>query len=109
MQLLGVQAVKGDQISLARTNAAHLGQGGTRLSEEGSEASFEGALMRAMDGVSGKQMDAERLSQRMITDPDSVDAHDLTIAQAEANMSLNIARTIIDRVVRGWKDVLNAR
>jgi flagellar hook-basal body complex protein FliE len=28
---------------------------------------------------------------------------------AEANLSLNIARTVMDRVVRGWKEVINTR
>ena len=35
----------------------------------------------------------------MLVDPDSVDAHDVTIAMAKANLSLNITRTVLDRVV----------
>ena len=45
----------------------------------------------------------------MITDPDSVDAHDVTTAMARANLSLNIARTVMDRIVKGWKEVINLR
>jgi flagellar hook-basal body complex protein FliE len=47
--------------------------------------------------------------EAMLVDPDSVDAHDVTIAMAKANMSLNITRTVLDRVVRGWKDIINTR
>jgi len=47
--------------------------------------------------------------EAMLIDPDSVDAHDVTIAMAKANMSLNITRTVLDRVVRAWKDIINTR
>ena len=35
--------------------------------------------------------------------------HCATIAQAKAGMSLNIARTVLSRVVQGWKDIINTR
>jgi flagellar hook-basal body complex protein FliE len=38
-----------------------------------------------------------------------MDPQDITIAQAKAGMSLNIARNILNRVVQGWKDVINTR
>jgi flagellar hook-basal body complex protein FliE len=38
-----------------------------------------------------------------------VDAHEVTLAMSRANMSLNIARTVLDRVVRAWRDLINTR
>ena len=38
----------------------------------------------------------------MMIDPDSVDVHDVTIAMAEANLSLKLAQSVIDRVIRSW-------
>jgi flagellar hook-basal body complex protein FliE len=77
----------------------------------GSEqaASFEDAMLKAMDGVNALQADSSNALEAMLTDPDSIDAHDVTIAMAKANMSLNITRTVLDRVVRAWKDILNTR
>jgi flagellar hook-basal body complex protein FliE len=46
---------------------------------------------------------------KAITEPDSVDIQDITIAEAKANLSLNITRTLLDRIVRGWKEVINTR
>jgi flagellar hook-basal body complex protein FliE len=45
----------------------------------------------------------------MITDPDSVDVHDVTISLAEANMALNITKAVLDRVVRAYRDITSAR
>ncbi|MDR1867163.1 MAG: flagellar hook-basal body complex protein FliE [Treponema sp.] len=70
---------------------------------------FEEAMLRALDNVSTDQQKAETLIQAAITDPDSVDVHDITIAQAKASLSLNISRTVLNRLVQGWKDIINTR
>lgn len=72
-------------------------------------AGFEDALLKALDKVDSYQAESEDLLQRMVVDPDSVDAQDVTIAMAEANLSLNLAKTILSRVVTAWKDVINSR
>ncbi|MDR0910577.1 MAG: flagellar hook-basal body complex protein FliE, partial [Spirochaetaceae bacterium] len=59
--------------------------------------------------VSARQQSVAALQQQAITDPDSVEAHQITIAQAEAQMSLNIARTVINRLVQGWQETINMR
>jgi len=45
----------------------------------------------------------------MLVDPESIEAHEVTIAMSKASMSLNITRTVLDRVVRAWKDLINTR
>jgi flagellar hook-basal body complex protein FliE len=71
--------------------------------------SFDDAMLRALDSVSGAQNFADNLAERAIVDPGSVDVHDVTIAQAEAEMALSITRTVLNRVVQGWKDLINTR
>jgi len=71
--------------------------------------SFEQALLQSMDRVSGMQQTASRLQQEAIINPDSVHAHDVSIAQANANMSLNITRNVLNRLVQGWRDIINTR
>jgi flagellar hook-basal body complex protein FliE len=110
----GAMAPAGDVVKMNRTRKAHLDLDGNSASaaEAAGEAgapSFQNALIRAMDGVNAKQMSSTEITERMLTDPDSVDAHDVTVAQAEANLSLNIARSVIDRLVRGWKEIINSR
>ena len=71
--------------------------------------SFEDALLQALDKVSSSQLNASKLQQEAIINPDSVDIHDITIAQAEASMALNITRNILSRLVQGWRDLINTR
>jgi len=70
---------------------------------------FEQAMLQALDKVSGTQQYASALQQEAIVSPDSVDAHDVTIAQGMAAMSLDITRTILNRLVQGWNNLINTR
>jgi flagellar hook-basal body complex protein FliE len=70
---------------------------------------FTDVMLNSLDRVSGYQQFASNLIQTSIVDPDAVDVHDLTIAQAQASMALNITRNILSRVVQGWRDIINTR
>ncbi len=72
-------------------------------------ASFEQTILKAFDQMNEKQVKTSDLAQQMIVDPESVDAHDVTIAMAEANLSLKLAQTVIDRVVKGWNEITTTR
>jgi len=70
---------------------------------------FEQSMLQALDKVSGAQLNVSELEKEAIINPDSVDIHDITIAQAEASMALGITRNILSRLVQGWKDIINTR
>jgi flagellar hook-basal body complex protein FliE len=70
---------------------------------------FEHAMLQALDKVSGSQLHASELQKEAIINPDSVDIHDITIAQAEASMALGITRNILSRLIQGWRDLINTR
>jgi flagellar hook-basal body complex protein FliE len=70
---------------------------------------FEQTMLQALDQVSVLDVFAADLAQRAIIEPDSVDIHDITIAQAKAGMALDISRNILSRLVQGWKDIINTR
>lgn len=71
--------------------------------------SFEQTLLGAFDSMNAKQIKSEDIAQQLIVDPDSVDVHDVTIAMAEANLSLKIAQTVIDRVIKDWNEITTTR
>ncbi|MDR2783582.1 MAG: flagellar hook-basal body complex protein FliE [Treponema sp.] len=114
-----------DSLQLTVTNSKHImpvngnpfpsGQQIITLEENiGSEAviragQFDDMMLRALDQVSVDEQYADALIQKAIVDPDSVDTHDITIAQAKASMSLNITRTVLSRLVQGWRDIINLR
>lgn len=103
-------------LELNRSNPAHIGT--KPLSQvvssyvDGSEnkkGSFETFLMDAVNRMNSNQVDVAKIQEQVITDPDSVDIHDVATAMAKAQMSLNLAQTVIDRLVSGWTELSQNR
>lgn len=71
--------------------------------------SFENYLIDALNTVNDNQMQVDKLQEKLITDPDSIDIHDVTIAVSKARMSMNLAQTVIDRLVTSWNEISTTR
>ena len=101
---LNADQVAGDIFKLKVTDPRHFGGEAKAPSKD-----FGSLLMQGLNDVNSSQKAYEQLSVQAITDPDSVDPHDITIAGAEANLSLNIAKNVIDRVIRAYRDITSLR
>lgn len=73
------------------------------------EKTFGQYLTDAISSMNSDQTNVTKLQQQVITDPDSVDIHDVTIAISKAKMSLNLAQSVIDRMIQGWNEVTTTR
>ena len=108
-------------LNLVRTESAHQENGvfssskitsfenSAKSSIEKTRRSFDEYLMEAFKNMNQNQVDVEHLQEKVITDPESVDIHDVTIAMSKAKMSLNLAKTVIDRLVQGWSEITTTR
>ncbi len=105
---LGIEQVSGDLFRMKTTSSRHvMGMNETPLDE--GKKDFGSLLADSLQDVNGLQQDYAALSQQAITNPESVDPHDITIAGAEANLALNITKNVIDRVIRAYKDLTTLR
>ncbi len=73
------------------------------------EKDFGDLLLKALDDVNTLQLEPERLNEKMLTDPNSVDIHDITLASAMATLSLSITKELMDRAIRAYKEIINVR
>ncbi|MBP5463580.1 MAG: flagellar hook-basal body complex protein FliE [Treponema sp.] len=106
-------------LELNRTHPAHLGTkalgvtdafaGNEKKTASPEDGSFEHYLLDAMEKLNTQQTDVDKLGEKLITDPDSVDIHEVTIAMAKAPMSLTLAQTGVDRVITGWTNLSQTR
>ena len=71
--------------------------------------SFQSYLLDALESVNNQPLDVTQVQEKMITDPDDVNVADVTIAMAKARMSLNLAQSVIDRLVTGWNEITTTR
>ena len=81
----------------------------TEQEKKAGKASFADYLMEAANYVNEKQQTSSDMAEKLVLDPDSVDVHDVTIAMAEANLSLSIAQTVIERVTKAWTEITTTR
>ena len=105
---------------MTRTNSAHVGNAplssltgdnpsAAEVGVEKTRGSFEQYLIDAVSNMNNQQIDVGTMEKKLITDPDSVDIHDVTTAMAKAQMSLSLAQTVIDRLVNGWSEITTNR
>ena len=112
----------GDVVKLARTNPRHLGgigeptaaagaafPGGQVGATSAAEQKFGDLLLGALGTVNDSQLTAMNLSQRMVTDPASVNVEDVTIALADANLALSMTKAIVDRALAAYREIINIR
>lgn len=109
MNLFERTDVTGHHMSIRRTHPNHLAGRYEPLPPRHEAGSFRDALVGSLEEVNGLQRAHENLSVQAIIAPDSVEAHDLTIAAAKANTSLSITRNVVDRVVQAYRDITNLR
>ena len=97
--------------SVEKVNKVGAGSQTPELSRTGTfrGKSFENYLVEALDSVNSQQQNVSSLQQKVITNPDEVDIHDVTIAMSKAQMSLNLAKSVIDRLVSGWNEISTTR
>ena len=111
-------------LQMTRTNPAHTGLADlTKIAgeplndipsaaENGAEKTrlgFDDYLLKAAESMNSQQIDVDSIQQQLITDPDSVDIHDVTIAMSKARMSLKLAQTVMDRIITGWNEITTTR
>ena len=78
------------------------------VSKSESSKTFKDYLLSAMSQMNDQQIKVSNLGEQLITDPDSVDVHDVMISVAKAKSSLNLAhRQACKRLVRNYDNALN--
>ena len=82
---------------------------GAEENQRVKEKSFGEYLSEAFVAMNKQQTDLASIERQLITDPDSVDIHDVTTAMAKAQMSMSLAKSVLDRIVTGWNEISTTR
>lgn len=99
----------GNMVQLQAANPRHFGAQGAQGTDTQGAADFGRVLMNALGSVNGLEQESASLAQAMITEPDSVEAHDVTIAMAKAEMAVSITKQVVDRAVQAYKEIISIR
>jgi flagellar hook-basal body complex protein FliE len=102
--------ISGHVVDLQRTHPNHMAsklhpQTGTAA--EGKN--FGRVLTDTLEDVNGLAQESTQLTQQYIIDPDSVDAHDVTIAMSKANLAVALTKSVVDGALNAYKEIINLR
>ncbi|MDA3808787.1 MAG: flagellar hook-basal body complex protein FliE [Spirochaetaceae bacterium] len=109
MNMIGPDAAFGDVVQLQRSRPRHLNENGDMAANPVKTGKFGEMVVDALKGANNAEMESTGLMQQMITDPDSVNVHDVTIAMAKAEMSVNLTKSVIDGAVKAYKEIISTR
>jgi flagellar hook-basal body complex protein FliE len=107
----GIGSVNGLNVQSLTQQIAGLGTNPliSAQSADKKGGSFEEYLLNALNMVNDTQIKSAGIAEQLITDPDSVDIHDVTISIAEAKMTLDIAQEVISRMLTAWSEITTTR
>ncbi len=110
MNFLKADQVIGDRIRLAVTNPGHM-QGFVHPGDNGNDQQqeFGGLVTKAINGANDAVQKSAALTEQYITDPDSVDVHDVTIAMSEANLAVSLTKSVVDNALKAYREIINIR
>lgn len=109
MNLVGADTAFGDVVQLKRSRPNHFNEEGRIGSSPVKTGKFGEMVADALNGANNAEMDSAGLMQQMITDPDSVNVHDVTIAMAKAEMAVSLTKSVIDGAVKAYKEIISTR
>lgn len=102
--------VTGQRVNLETTNPRHIQ---SKLhpvdpSQAGNQ-SFSSVLTGKLEEVNDLTNTSMQLAQQFITDPDSVDVHDVTIAMGKANLAVSLTKSVVDGALKAYREIVNLR
>ncbi len=106
---MDTRIAQGHVVRLAATHPRHYRDERIQEPTDNVAGTFADALSRAIGTVNNLQVEAEDLSRRMITEPESVNIHTVMIASQKAEIALSFTRAVRDEVIRTVRELMNLR
>ena len=108
--VLSARQTTGHIVVMQRTDPRHLsGSAQAAAPDIDPVQGFGELLARTLGQVNDLQLQSMELSRQLVTDPDSVDIHDVTIAMAQANLALSMTKTIVDKAIQAYRETISIR
>ncbi|OQX29016.1 MAG: flagellar hook-basal body complex protein FliE [Spirochaeta sp. LUC14_002_19_P3] len=103
--------ITGNIVQMTLTNPRHLNSSGQQAAtvQQSDTTGFGTLVMDGLQKAADQQTEANALSEKMLTNPDDVDIHEVTIAMSKAEMGVRMTKALIDRAVKAYTDITMMR
>lgn len=102
--------VSGNVVKMMTTEPLHYtGEPLVRRPGDDVSGSFADMLNNAVKQVNDLQVDSEKMMQKMIYEPESVDIHQVMIATQKAEIAISLTKSVRDGAINAYKELINLR
>ncbi len=110
MQIYSRLEVAGNQVGMVRTSKQHFDDRG-RITQPSDDpvAPFAQVLFNAVENVNQLQQNADELEEKMAVSPEEVDIHEVMIASEKARLGITFMKTIVEKAIRAYNDLVTMR
>lgn len=110
MEVYSNNQVKGDFVYLKTSRKNHIIDiKKDELKGDEVTENFKDLFVKTINKVNELELKSTDLTNQMVTDPDSVNIHDVMIAAEQAEMAVLLTKDIMDRVIRAYREIINVR
>lgn len=109
MQVLSREQVTGNTVDLRTTRSSHIGSVPQAEAAHEPVQAFADVLLNAVQQVNNQELDAAQLEQKLAVSPDEVDIHEVMIASEKARLSVSLFKTVIDKAIKSYNDIMMIR
>ncbi|HOP61865.1 MAG TPA: flagellar hook-basal body complex protein FliE [Spirochaetota bacterium] len=108
--MINSTAVNGNLVRMFTTDPLHYsGEAPRRRSSDDVSGSFADMLNSAVTKTNDLQVDSEALMKKMVTEPESVDIHQVMIASQKAELALGLTKAVRDGALNAYRELMNLR
>jgi flagellar hook-basal body complex protein FliE len=110
MEIVSREMAAGDKVTLNRTHKLHFSDEGIIGKKvEDPEKSFAKIFFGAVEEANSLQHQADELEEKMILYPEEVNIHEVMIASEKARLSVTLLKTVVEKAIRAYNDIVTMR
>jgi flagellar hook-basal body complex protein FliE len=95
----------GYNVPMKSTSSKHFNY----VEKSNDSPNFLNYLTNSINGTNNAIVNAELLQQQLVEDPDNTSIDEVTIAAKEAEIALNLTKSVINKLITGYKELINIR
>ncbi|MBN2436008.1 MAG: flagellar hook-basal body complex protein FliE [Spirochaetes bacterium] len=100
---------KGNSVTMKVSDPLHFDDNKKEKVNDNVSGSFKDMLVETIGKVNNLQVESDGLYQKMIYEPESVDIHQVMIAQQKAEIAISFTKAIRDEVIKSYRELTNLR
>ncbi len=110
MEIISREMALGDKIELKRQSKLHFNdEGYLSKKTEDPEKSFARVFFNAVNEANSLQHQSDELEEKMMLYPDQVNIHEVMIASEKARLSVSMLKTVVEKAIRAYNDIVTMR